>query len=136
MLLWQIFLLLAMIFILIEIFVPTMFFINFAIACLFTSALSVHYHNLTFLVVVAVVLSGCFLTVLRPMLMSNLKLKTGVEDKYIGKVVKVIEPINSSGGAITIYGERWNAKSDEEIPIGADVKIIKNDSLVFYVEKI
>ena len=133
---WQVFLILGMIFILIEIFVPTMFFVNFALACLFTSSVAVYLDNWQALTVLAVAMSGLFLWLLRPILMENLKSKTGVEDKYIGKVVKVIETINSNGGAITIYGERWNAKAEEEIPEGADVKIIKNEGLVFYVEKV
>ena len=136
MLLWQLFLILAMIFIIVEIFVPMVFFVNFALACLATSVVAVYVTDIRFLILVAVVLSGMFLFVLRPMLMKKIKSDTGVEDKYIGKVVKVIEPINANGGAITIYGERWNAKAEEEISVGADVKIIRNESLVFYVEKI
>ena len=136
MLLWQLFLILAMIFIIVEIFVPMVFFVNFALACLATSVVAVYVTDIRFLILVAVVLSGMFLFVLSPMLMKKIKSATGVEDKYIGKVVKVIEPINANGGAITIYGERWNAKAEEEISVGADVKIIRNESLVFYVEKI
>ena len=64
--------------------------------------------------------------------------KTGMEDKYIGKVVKVISPITKSSGAITIYGERWDARTETEgeIPTGAEVRIIKNESLVMFVEKV
>ena len=41
-------------------------------------------------------------------------------------------------GAITIYDERWEAriKEGEEIPVGTDVKIVENDSLTLYVERI
>lgn len=134
--LWQIFLILAMIFLLIEMFVPMLFFVNFALACFVVASLTVYTTDITVLTVVAVILSGLFLWLLRPILMEKLHAKTGVEDKYIGKIVKVIEPINSNGGAITIYGERWNAKADEEIEAGADVKIIRNDSLILYVEKV
>ena len=136
MLLWQLFLILAMVFIIIEIFVPMMFFVNFALGCLVTAGIAVYIPQLKPLIIIAVALSACFLWVLRPILMKKLKPQTGVEDKYIGKIVKVIEPVNANGGAITIYGERWVAKSDEEIPAGCDVKIIKNDSLVFFVKKI
>lgn len=78
---------------------------------------------------------------LRPILIKNKKNKeteTGMEGKYIGKIVKVIEPIDKSSGAITIYDERWNARADveEPIPAGSEVKIIKYDSLVLTVEKI
>ena len=78
---------------------------------------------------------------LRPLLIKNKKDKesqTGMESKYIGKIVKVIEPITKFSGAITIYDERWEARvdSDETIPVGSEVKIIKNESLVLTVEKI
>ena len=64
--------------------------------------------------------------------------ETGMEGKYIGKIVKVIEPVTKFSGAITIYDERWEARvdSDEEIPAGSEVKIVKYDSLVLTVEKI
>lgn len=134
--LWQIFLILAMIFLLIEMFVPMMFFVNFALACFVTASLTLYTNDITFLTVVTVLLSGLFLWLLRPILMEKLHAKTGVEDKYVGKVVKVIEPINSNGGAITIYGERWNARAEEEIEAGAEVKIIGNESLIFYVKRV
>ena len=64
--------------------------------------------------------------------------KTGLEGKYIGKIARVIEPVNKFKGAITIYDERWDARydGDEEIPVGAEIRIVRNESLVMYVEKI
>ena len=58
--------------------------------------------------------------------------------KYIGKIVKVIEPVTKYTGAITIYDERWEARTenDETIPTGSEVKIVKYESLVLIVEKI
>lgn len=134
---WQLFLILSMIFLIIEMFYPVMFFLNFALACILVACLTPYIYNIPTLIVLAVVFSGLFLWILRPVLMKKLQSnKTGIEDKYIGKEAKVIETINSDGGAITIYGERWNAKADEEIQTGENVKIIKNDGLVFYVQKI
>lgn len=133
---WQLFLIIAMGFLLIEIFYPVMFFLNFALACIVTACIAVYFENMTSLIIIAVILSGWFLWILRPILIKKMKNETGIEDKYIGKVVKVIETINSDGGAISIYGERWNAKADEEIQSGEDVEILRNDSLVFYVKKI
>ena len=64
--------------------------------------------------------------------------KTGMENKYIGQIAKVISPITKTSGAITIYGERWEARyeGEGEIPEGANVKIIGNESLIIYVERI
>ena len=60
-------------------------------------------------------------------------------DQYIGKVVKCIEPITLQSGSVTIYDERWEARlaaEGDEIPFDADVKIIKHDGLILYVEKV
>ena len=92
-------------------------------------------------IITFVVFSALFLLILRPILM-NLKTtkeqKTGLENKYIGQKVKVISPITKTSGAITIYGERWDARydGDGEIPIDETVRIVRNESLVMYVEKI
>lgn len=50
----------------------------------------------------------------------------------------MIEPVTKTTGAITIYDERWNARvdNDEEIPAGSEVRIIRNDSLIMYVERV
>ena len=93
------------------------------------------------LTVIYVILSILFILLLRPILLRNRESKlqeTGMEGKYIGKIVKVIEPVTKFSGAITIYDERWEARvdSDEEIPAGSEVRIVKYDSLVLTVEKI
>ena len=38
---------------------------------------------------------------------------------------------------ISIYGERWEARveNDEVIPAGSDVRIVRNESLIIFVEK-
>lgn len=87
------------------------------------------------------VLSILSILLLRPILIKQKESKekeTGMEGKYIGQIVKVIEPVTKFSGAITIYDERWEARtdSDETIPVGSEVRIVKNESLVLTVEKI
>lgn len=68
--------------------------------------------------------------------------QTGVDAKYIENEALVLKDIgvkNTDGiGSIKIYGEVWQAKSidGEEIKEGEIVKIVKNESLIMYVEKI
>ena len=65
--------------------------------------------------------------------------ETDFNAQYVGKIVKVIEPITNLKGAVTIYEERWEARlkdAGEEIAVGADVKIVSNDSTILFVEKI
>ena len=139
--LWETFTIAGLIFIILEMVVPSMFFLNLAVAAIITALAAIWVANWTVLIVVFTVLSIVSILFLRPLLIKNKKDKesqTGMESKYIGKIVKVIEPITKFSGAITIYDERWEARvdSDETIPVGSEVKIVKNESLVLTVEKI
>ena len=55
-----------------------------------------------------------------------------------GKKAKVIEEVSGNNGAVSIYDERWNARTDDGsvIPAGAEVEITRNDSLILYVKEI
>ncbi len=141
MILWEIFAIAGLVFLILEMLVPSMFFLNLAIAGFITAIVAVWITNWITLIILFTILSILSIVFLRPILIKNKKDKeneTGMEGKYIGKIVKVIEPIDKSSGAITIYDERWSARAnvDEPIPAGSKVKIIKYDSLVLTVEKI
>ena len=64
--------------------------------------------------------------------------ETGINSKYIDKIAKAESEINSSSGVISIYGERWEARSENNtvIPQGSEVKIVRNDSIIMYVTKV
>ena len=138
---WHIIAGVGIIFALIEIFVPSMFFLNLAFAAFATAVISLFVTNITTLIWIFSGLSVLFIFTLRPILLhkqgSNDE-KTGIEEKYIGKIATVIENIDSNSGAITIYDERWQAKNVEEgtIEIGQKVLIISNDSLIMNVKKV
>lgn len=139
--LWETFTIAGLIFIILEMVVPSMFFLNLAVAAIITALTAIWITNWPVLIIIFAVLSIVSILFLRPLLIKNKKDKesqTGMESKYIGKIVKVIEPITKFSGAITIYDERWEARvdSDETIPVGSEVKIVKNESLVLTVEKI
>lgn len=140
MLSWQILVLAGIIFLIIEIFTPVLFFLNFAIACFLTAILALFVSDWNILIPAFVILSAVFLIFLRPILMKsrNGDKKTGVEEKYIGKIAKVTETVTSTSGVVTIYNERWDARSNtgEEIPEGSEVKIIRNESLLLFIEKV
>ncbi|MEI8129027.1 MAG: NfeD family protein [bacterium] len=137
---WQILIIMGIIFIIIEIFTPVMFFLNFALACFLTAVIALFISDWNILIPVFVVFSAVFLMFLRPLLIKsrNSNQKTGVEEKYIGKIAKVTNTITSTSGVISIYNERWEARSNtgEEIPADSEVKIVRNESLVLYVEKV
>jgi len=137
---WQLLIVVGIIFIIIEIFTPVMFFLNLALACFTTAAVAYYIFNWNIIVPIFVVSSAIFLLFLRPILIKkreNGDTKTGVEEKYIGKIAKVTETITTTSGVVSIYNERWEARSNtgDEIPVGIEVKIVRNESLVLYVEK-
>ena len=139
--LWAIYIIIAIVAVLVELFAPTLFCINFAIGGIITAIISIFWGDFTttLLIFFAVSLFSIFL--IRPFLVNLIKKdsKADFNAQYIDKIVKCIEPINTVKGAVTIYDERWEARlkyKGEEIPAGSDVKIVGNDSLILYVEKI
>lgn len=141
MVLWEIYAISGLAFLILEMVVPSMFFLNLAFAGFITAIIALFIKSWIVLTFIFVILSILAILLLRPILVKQKEVKekeTGMEGKYIGQTVKVIEPITKYSGAITIYDERWEARveSDETIPAGSEVKIIKNESLVLTVEKI
>lgn len=141
MVLWEIFAISGLAFLILEMVVPSMFFLNLALAGFITAIIALFIKSWIVLTFIFVVLSILSILLLRPILVKQKESKekeTGMEGKYIGQIVKVIEPITKYSGAITIYDERWEARveSDGTIPAGSEVRIVKNESLVLTVEKI
>lgn len=141
MVLWEIFAIAGLAFLILEMIVPSMFFLNLALAGFVTAVVALFVKSWIILTFIFVVLSILSILLLRPILIKQKESKekeTGMEGKYIGQIVKVIEPVTKFSGAITIYDERWEARtdSDETIPVGSEVRIVKNESLVLTVEKI
>ena len=141
MVLWEIFAIVGLISVILEMIVPSMFFLNLALSGFVTAVLALFIDSWIYLTVIFVVLSIISILFLRPILLKHKESKeqeTGMQGKYIGKIVKVIEPVTKYSGAITIYDERWEARvdGDETIEVGAEVKIVKNESLVLTVERV
>lgn len=142
MVLWQIFVIAGIVSLILEMVLPSMFFLNFAISGVITAIISLFVDDLTILTVDFVVIALLSILILRPLLLKMLKTtkdkETGMNSEYIGKIVKVVQPVGKFSGVVTIYDERWEARveNDDEIPEGTEVRIVKNDSLIMYVERI
>ena len=138
--LWELLCVVGVGFVILEIFTPSMFFLNFALASFITALASVYIANKFALVLIFFVLSFLSFAFLRPVIMkkNTKETKTGIEDKYIGRVAKVVEEVSEYKGVISIYDERWEARSEDKsiIPAGAEVRIIRNESLIMYVTKL
>lgn len=139
---WQIFVIAGIVSVIFEMVLPSMFFLNFAIAGFITAIISLFVTDLTVLTIDFAVLALLSIIILRPILLKTLKSskgkETGIKSEYIGQIAKVVKPVNKFAGVITIYEERWEARveNDDEIPVGEEVRIVKNDSLIMYVERI
>lgn len=138
--LWQCMLVVGIFFVILEVFTPSMFYLNFALAGFICAPISLVYKNTNGLIAIFVALSFISFVFLRPILIKKFSKETdtGITSKYIGKTVKADEDITDSQGVISIYGERWEARSDngEVIPKGSDVKIVRNESIIMYVSKV
>ena len=137
---WQILGVVGICFLILEMFTPSLFFLNFALAAFLCAPMSVFVKNPYTLTIFFCVMSFLSFVFLRPILIKqfNKDGETGINSKYIGKVVRIDADITNSAGVISIYGERWDARSEngELIPSGSEVKIVRNDSLIMYVEKV
>jgi membrane protein implicated in regulation of membrane protease activity len=138
--LWQMCGIIGIAFLIFEMFTPSLFFLNFALAAFICAPVSVYIKNPYTLIILFFVLSFVSFVFLRPILIKkfNKETETGVNSKYIGQIVKADEEISDSHGVINIYGERWEARSDngETIPAGSSVKIVRNESIIMYVSAI
>ena len=140
---WQFCLCAGLAFLIAEIFIPTTFFLSMSIGAFLTAIVAVWYVSKTILIPVFAVFSLLSLLIFRPLLakyrVDEKENETGIEGQYIGKKVKVTSPINCNSGSISIYGERWEARSansDEVFAQGEEVEIVRNESLVMYVKKV
>jgi len=136
--LWQILSICGISFLLLEIFTPSMFFLNFALASFITAVISVWLKDPYILAIIFFVFSFVSFIFLRPVLIKkfNKSNATGINSKYIGQTAKAETEITKNAGVISIYGERWEARSvnDSIIPQGSEVKIVRNESIIMYVK--
>ncbi len=138
--LWELLGIVGIAFLILEMFTPSMFFMNFSLAAFITAVISVFTKNPYTLVIAFFVFSFVSFIFLRPILVKRFckSKETGLENKYIGKIAKAEEDITESSGVISIYGERWDARSEngEFISKGSEVKIVRNESIIMYVEAV
>ena len=135
--LWQLLCVVGIFFVILEMFTPSLFFLNFALAAFITSGIYVFVENPYHLAIIFVVLSFLSFVFLRPVLKKSLEKnkETGVNCKYVGQIAKVEKEVTETSGVVSIYGERWEARSENGniIPQGSEVKIIRNESIIMYV---
>ncbi len=138
---WIIFLIIALVCFIAEIYTPTMFFMNFAIAGIVCAVLGLMTDNYNVLIPIFTILSIIFILFLRPILNINPKRdkEHSFESQYIGKIATAVSDITAFSGRLAVYDEEWEARTATEnapeIKKGSKVKIVRHDDLTMFVEK-
>ena len=140
---WQIWAIIGFIFLFIEMMTPVLFFLTLAGASFFAGIAAYKWPENTGAQVEAfIIFLPVFYFSIRPFMQKKDKepSSTGIDAKYIGQTAIVTKPVGKKEtngvGEIKIYGEVWQAKSCDGKEIGVDsiVRIVKNESLIMFVE--
>ncbi len=138
---WQLWGVLGIFFIIIEMTTPVLFFLNLAFSAVIVGIIAYYVNiSLTLQITIFAVMSIMFLVFLRPFLMKIKEEpdKTGVKAAYYGQQATVTERITDKTGRIAVFGEAWDARSEDNQSIeeGAIVQIVNSQGLVMIVKKI
>ena len=136
--LWQQLVIAGIVLVILEVLTPTTFFITLALASFVTAAVSLLSENMNILVPVWVVSSLVFLAGLRLFSKKKEKVNAGTGmDRYIGQRAVVLEEVDDDSGVVSIFDERWNARSADKhkYQAGDKVNIVREENLILYVGK-
>lgn len=138
---WQFWLLLAGICVIIESFTLGFFVFWFAIGALFALIVSLFTTNIIIQSVVFVVTSTLLLLLTKPLIKSFVKMPKAKATNVYGLINKeglVLEDIDSlnSTGKVKVNGELWSAVSDTNIPKDSKIKVLSIDGVKLKVQKI
>ncbi len=142
---WQMWLLIAALFVVIEIFTSGFAVACFSVGCVFGAILAACELSLTWQVVAFAVGTFLAFVFIRPIVMKYLDKKTndnGVKtnmDSIIGKTAVVTEKIEENGfGRVKIDGDDWKAQTSDgsAVEVGTKVKIEAFESIILTVKKL
>ena len=136
--LWQQLVIAGIVLVILEVLTPTTFFITLALASFVTAVVSLLTENMNILVPIWVVSSLVFLAGLRFFSKKKEKVDAGTGmSRYVGQSAKVLEDIDQDSGVVSIFDERWNARSADQKSYkkGNKVTIVREENLILYVGK-
>lgn len=142
---WQIWLLIAAVFVVIEIFTSGFAVACFSVGCVFGAILAACDLSLTWQVVAFAIGTFLAFVLIRPVVMRYLDKKTNNDhvktnmDNIIGKTAVVTERIEENGfGRVKIDGDDWKAQTIDgtAAEIGEKVMIESYESIILTVKKI
>ena len=141
---WQIWLLVALVFVIIEIFTSGFAVACFSVGCVFGSVLAALNLSMTWQFMGFAV--GTFLAfiLIRPFVLKYLDKKTNGNnvktnmDNIIGRTAVVTERIEEDGfGRVKIDGDDWKARTEDGNPaeVGEKLKVVTYESIILTVKK-
>ncbi|MBO4573879.1 MAG: NfeD family protein [Bacteroidales bacterium] len=142
---WQIWLLIAAVFVVIEIFTSGFAVACFSVGCVFGAILAACDLSLTWQVVAFAIGTFLAFVLIRPVVMKYLDKKTNNDhiktnmDNIIGKTAMVTERIEENGfGRVKIDGDDWKAQTTDgvAVEVGEKVQIESYESIILTVKKL
>ena len=142
---WQIWLLIAAVFVVIEIFTSGFAVACFSVGCVFGAILAACDLSLTWQVVAFAIGTFLAFVLIRPVVMKYLDKKTNNDhiktnmDNIIGKTAVVTERIEENGfGRVKIDGDDWKAQTTDgvTVEVGEKVQIESYESIILTVKKL
>jgi len=138
---WHVWLIIGVVLFIFEIFTPTMFFINLAVAAMITAIPAYYEADIIVQMICFSVLTVLSYMFLRPLLLGKIKSsqETGVKGKYIGAMAKTVTEVTATSGRIAVFGEEWDARtegSDEVIHAEQKVTITANEGIIMFVKSL
>ena len=129
------------VFLILEIMIPDVFYLNLAVAALITGGTMLLTTNVVTIVCACLVSLAFSFLAIRPKVLKiekNRKMQSDIKSQYLGKIAQVVEKIDKNSGILTINDERWQARTsnDEVIEKGQSAKITNYKDIIMYVEKV
>ncbi|WGS65021.1 NfeD family protein [Marinitoga aeolica] len=137
---WQFWIILGIIFIILEIITPTFFFFWFGLSAFITSILGIFITNKIITSIIFIVLSTILWLFSRKIVKKWIKPvqnKNFHLDELIGKIgIALTDFDKENSGIVKVFSEEWRAYSEnEEIKKGDKVIILKRTSNILIVKK-
>jgi len=138
---WAIFITLGLVLVLLEVIIGVDTAFDLVIVgsiLILAGAATIPFHNWWLTLVVAVVLSALYLSLLRGYVRRRMRhggAKTNI-DAYIGQTAVVLKDIAVADiGRVRVNGEEWRARADEPIAAGEEVEVTAVQGTTLTVKK-
>lgn len=127
----------AILFIMLELFTNTLFLLCLGISSLAAGILNYLEFDINIQITAFIIMSIILILSTRKFAekISPKNTKKSTAERLIGKEAKVIRKISENTFVVSVGGEEWSAHTNDSISIGETVKVVGIDSIVLIIEK-